>query len=93
MQQFKTLVAEHQLLAGSFQYIHLELISPSRIEFQAGQYIILTVDPKTGLRRNYSIASRSDMTHAIELLVDVKPQGPGSTYLRNLKIEIGRAHV
>ena len=26
------------------------------------------------------------MDHAIELLVDVKPKGPGSTYLRNLKI-------
>ncbi len=86
MTLYTALVSEHQLIAGSFQYLHLELISPNRIKFQAGQYIILTIDPKTGLRRNYSIASRSDMAHAVELLVDVKPQGPGSTYLRNLKI-------
>lgn len=85
MQSFTALVSDHQLIAGSFQYLHLELDSPDRIEFQAGQYLIMTIDAVKGIRRNYSIASQPQMDHAIELLVDVKPQGPGSEYLKNLK--------
>ena len=85
MQVYKAKVAEHQLLSGSFQYLHLELLQPHRIEFQAGQYAIVTIDPKKGIKRNYSIASLPSMDHAIELLVDVKPGGDGSRYLANLK--------
>lgn len=85
MKQFTARVSEHQLIAGSFQYLHLELINPDRIEFQAGQYLIMTIDSQKGIRRNYSIASQPQMNHAIELLVDVKPQGSGSEYLKNLK--------
>lgn len=85
MQVFKAKVAEHLLLAGSFQYLHLELLAPHRIEFQAGQYIILTIDPSKGIKRNYSIASPPSMDHAIELLVDIKPGGDGSRFLTNLK--------
>ena len=86
MQSFTARVSEHQLIAGSFQYLHLELLKPDRIEFQAGQYLILTIDSAKGIRRDYSIGSQPEINHAIELLVDVKPQGPGSTYLKNLKI-------
>ncbi|MBI2310180.1 hypothetical protein HYU89_04770 [Candidatus Collierbacteria bacterium] len=85
MQSFTARVSEHQLIAGSFQYLHLELVNPDKIEFQAGQYLILTVEAAKGIRRNYSIASRPEMSHAVELLVDVKPQGSGSQYLKNLK--------
>lgn len=85
MQQFTARVSEHELLAGSFQYLHLELDNPERIEFRAGQYLILTIDAAHGVRRNYSIASRPEMSHAVELLVDIKPQGLGSEYLKNLK--------
>lgn len=84
-QVFKAKVAEHQLLSGSFQYLHLELLTPHRIEFLAGQYVILTVDPAKGIRRDYSIASPPSMDHAIDLLVDIKPGGEGSRYLGNLK--------
>lgn len=84
MQTFKATVAEHELLGGSFQYTHLELIEPRRIEFQAGQYIIVTIDPERGVRRNYSISSSPSMDHAIEFLVDINPAGEGSMYLASL---------
>ena len=84
MTTFKAKVSEHTLLCGSFQYIHLELLSPNKIEFQAGQYIILTIDKEKGIRRNYSIASVPSMDHAIDVLVDVKPQGEGSRYVARL---------
>ena len=73
-------VTERELLAGSFQYLHLELVRPPRIVFQAGQYISILVNKAEGLRRSYSIASQPGMNHGLELLVDVKPGGPGSRY-------------
>jgi NAD(P)H-flavin reductase len=84
MQKFKAKVSRHELLAGSFQYFHFELMEPHRIDFQAGQYIILTVDEEKGIRRNYSIASGPEMNHAIELLIDIWPKGSGSMYLASL---------
>lgn len=84
IQTYKSIVSEHELLGGSFQYMHLELFTPHRIEFLAGQYVIVTIEEAHGIRRNYSIASSPSMDHAIELLVDVKPQGEGSLYLASL---------
>lgn len=86
MTTYKAKVAEHQLLAGTFQYLHLELLNPHRLEFQAGQYVIFTIDPAKGTHRDYSISSPPSIDHAIELLVDVKPGGEGSRYLGNLRL-------
>ena len=85
MQTYKAKVSYHELLAGSFEYLHLELLNPDRIDFKAGQYIIINIDPSRGICRNYSIASQPSMDHAVELLVDIKPGGPGSEFLKNLQ--------
>ncbi len=81
---FKAKVAEHTILASKFQYLHLELIKPDRIEFAAGQYLMMRVPGVEGLKQ-YSIASAPSMEHAVELLIDVSPQGQGSRYLMNLQ--------
>jgi len=81
-QQFKAKVAEHIVINERFEYLHMELLEPHRIEFQAGQYISLEVG---GERRSYSIASPPAMNHAVELCVDVSPGGKGSLYLSKLK--------
>lgn len=86
MTTFQSKVTEKLLLGGSFQYIHLELISPNKIEFQAGQYIIITIDKEKGIRRDYSIASAPSMSHAIDIVADVKPEGEGSKYLSHLAV-------
>ena len=78
-------VSERTLLATTFHYLHLELVKPDLIDFNAGQYISLLIDKNTGLRRSYSIASVPSMNHAIDLLVDISPSGPGSQYIQNLK--------
>lgn len=83
IQTFKAKVAEHSYLAKKYQNVHLELVDPSRIEFLAGQYIMLKVPGLEGVRQ-YSIASSPSMKHAIELVVDVIPKGVGSTYLASL---------
>lgn len=82
-QQFKARVAEHIVINEKFQFVHLELIEPDRIEFEAGQYI--SVDMGEGYRRSYSIASAPSENHAIELCVDITPGKRGSQYFQNLK--------
>lgn len=64
--------------------LDFELVSPSRIKFQAGQYIILNL-PDGQNKRQYSITSYPDVNHKIELLLDIKPEGVGSQYLNSLE--------
>ncbi len=84
IQSFRARVSDSKLQTEKFWTLHLELIEPHRIEFQAGQYIILSI-PGMDQKRNYSIASSPAVDHALELLVDITPSGPGSTYLEKLK--------
>ncbi len=67
-----------------FFQLRLELVSPNRLEFQAGQYVILNV-PGHAKKKSYSICSAPSTTHAIELLIDTAPGGPGSIYARNIQ--------
>lgn len=83
IQTFKARVAEHAFLASKYQYVHLELVLPPRLAFQAGQYVMMKIPGVTGVRQ-YSIASSPSMDHAIELVVDVVPGGLGSMYLAAL---------
>lgn len=82
-QEFKGKVSEHILINEAFQYLHIELMNPHRIEFEAGQFISLDIGG--GERRSYSIASAPVMNHAVELCVDVTPGGKGSSFLKALK--------
>lgn len=63
--------------------LDFELVSPPRIEFVAGQYIILNL-PDGVNKRQYSITSYPDKDHGIDLLIDIKPDGVGSQYLASL---------
>lgn len=80
---FKVKVRDHQLLVDKFQYVDFELISPPRIEFQAGQYLMMKI-PGMDQRRSYSIASSPAQDHSVEILVDVSPKGDGSLFLASL---------
>lgn len=59
------------------------LIEPPTMDNQAGQYVLLQIDPKT--TRAYSMSDRPDVHASFELLVDHSPNGPGTTFLRQLK--------
>src|SRR3989344_2051886 len=83
-QWFRAKVADKQMLASKFLWVHLELVQPDRIEFTAGQYVMMRVPGIMGLKQ-YSIVSAPSVKHGVELLVDVAPQGLGSKYLQDLK--------
>jgi NAD(P)H-flavin reductase len=82
-QLFTARTSEHTLLKDKFQWVQFELVEPHQIEFQAGQFIMLNV-PGMPAKRSYSIASPPSLTHQIDILVDVGPQGDGSMYLQSL---------
>jgi ferredoxin-NADP reductase len=67
-----------------FVQLIFELINPPTMDFQAGQYVSIQVDPN-GTRRSYSICSTPGVNHGFELLIDTEPHGVGTTYLNNLK--------
>lgn len=80
---FSAKLRTRDLLVGKFQYVDFELIRPPRIEFQAGQYLIMKI-PGMDQRRSYTIASDPTQNHSVEILVDVSPGGEGSLYLASL---------
>ncbi|AKM78840.1 TPA: hypothetical protein DEQ95_04485 [Candidatus Beckwithbacteria bacterium] len=82
-QQFTGKVAEHILINNKFQYLHIELTHPFRLEFEAGQYVSFAIGG--GERRSYSIASEPQIDSSIEVCVDVTPEGKGSSFLKSLK--------
>ncbi|MCD8484067.1 FAD-binding oxidoreductase [Candidatus Woesebacteria bacterium] len=85
IQTFSARLSEKQIYNDIYTLYHFELSAPPRIAFTAGQYVLLTV-PGTPYRRSYSIASEPDLEHAIELLVDLRPQGEATRYLGGLEL-------
>lgn len=71
--------------SSKFIQLFFEYTQPATLSFSAGQYVSLQVSPH-GDRRSYSICSSPDKTHGFELLIDLSPQGLGTTYLSQLKI-------
>lgn len=84
LQTFRAKVSDYKQWSPRYQSLRLELVEPHRIEFTAGQYIMLKVSGLVGVRQ-YSITSAPSMDHGIELLADVVPGGKGSMYLAGLK--------
>ncbi len=88
IQRFTSRVIAVRQLTHDVRQIDLRLIEPSEITFKAGQFVSFDVpDARTGrmVTRPYSIASPPSSTHTISLLLNLVPQGPGSTYLFGLR--------
>ncbi|MEA2056225.1 MAG: FAD-binding oxidoreductase [Patescibacteria group bacterium] len=82
-QRYTAILEEKQIYNEKYVHFHFELKEPHRIEFQAGQFVSLTVDEEN-TQRAYSILSDPDIMHGIEILLDVSPNGKGVNYFLNL---------
>ena len=99
-QIYTAVLTEKKQLNARYFFLHLELQMPNRITFTAGQHVSLSV-PGIDQRKSYSITSTPEMNHAVELLVDIQPQGPGSQYISQVNIgeevsflaPLGRYHI
>ena len=100
-----TLTGKKQMTTDTWQF-HFSLTEPKKLEFVAGQYMLLKIPPdfvtdfverfvnpqlkvrgvmSTGeATRQYSICSAPTITDSFELLVQIVPQGIGSSYFTSL---------
>lgn len=80
-------VASTTDLTHDVRLIRFDLVQPTTLPFEAGQFVSFAVE-KPGLphplTRPYSIASSPAHTDWIELLLNRVPNGPGSGYLFSL---------
>jgi NAD(P)H-flavin reductase len=81
-QQFTGVITQKIQLTKTVYHFVIQNQEPVTLEFQPGQYATFIINPQT--RRQYSFCSAPDpMT--FELVVDVKPMGPGSKYFLGKK--------
>lgn len=84
LQKYSARVSDIQHFSDKYVHLYIELVEPHRLEFLAGQYMILDV-PGSDKKKDYSIASDPAIDHAIESLIDISPRGAGTTYIAALK--------
>ena len=88
LQLFKARVDGIRNLTHDVREIRFALREPDEIAFKAGQFVSFEVaNPKTGRKvsRPYSILSPPSEQETVTLLLNLVPDGPGSTYLFSLK--------
>lgn len=82
LQTYKTKLIEKSLISDTvFKY---KLLRPKNFSFTPGQYINIKVADNA--RRSYSIASSNDAKE-IELIIDISPNGPGSKFFKEIKVD------
>jgi NAD(P)H-flavin reductase len=83
----KTKLNEKKLLVNNIYSFSFSVTAPQELNFIAGQYLMLKV-PKDAsyVSRLYSIASTPKSKNKFELIVEIVPNGLGSTYLDSIAI-------
>jgi ferredoxin-NADP reductase len=80
-----------EIIASNIAELSFALRAPGRLEFQAGQFVSLSVgaDSPSGdtiPRRSYSIASQSDAGELLRFIIRVIPEGKASEFLMSLPL-------
>ncbi len=71
-------------IAADVLEMKFKMLEPRELNFKAGQYIALVIEPN--VRRQYSISSAPAFSRTdFELLIDTKPNGVGVNFLKGLK--------
>jgi CDP-4-dehydro-6-deoxyglucose reductase len=82
-------VSDIRDLTHDVRLITLRLVDPPTLDFVAGQFVSFSA-PKEGLShgvtRPYSMASYPEDRSLVELLLNLVPDGPGSTFLFSLGV-------
>ncbi|HKW87089.1 MAG TPA: FAD-binding oxidoreductase [Nitrospiraceae bacterium] len=87
IQPFRARVTQIRNLTHDVREITLRLLEPGQVAFKAGQFISFEVlHPRLNqpVTRPYSIASPPSQRDQVTLLLNLIPNGPGSTYLFSL---------
>jgi propane monooxygenase reductase subunit len=88
IQQFSAEVEQITQLTHDIRGIQLRLVTPTTIDFKAGQYIDLLV-PGTNEWRSYSMANPPSHNQTIEIMIKLMPGGLFSDYVEQ-KLALGQ---
>lgn len=80
----KSSVIRNQVLNYKYNFVTLKTTEPA-FTCKAGQFVALKVSDI--IFRSYSIASIPERLPEWNMFVDITPQGPGTTYIKNLQPE------
>jgi CDP-4-dehydro-6-deoxyglucose reductase len=76
-------VVSNLLLNSYTHQLILHPLEPQKIDFKAGQFMLFQVRP--GITRAYSLANPEQVQDRLEFIVDVRPGGPGSQFIQQVK--------
>ena len=77
------------VIAPGIADLWFRMISPNRLDFQAGQFVSIAVEsnePISPARRSYSIASQTEAGDRVRFIIRVIPSGAASELLMSLPI-------
>lgn len=83
-QKITLTVSEKKQLTPNIFEVHFRLVTPTSIDFKAGQNMMLMIAP--GVNRTMSIASAPSASSELLMVHDVSPMGPGSKWTIGLKV-------
>lgn len=81
--KFKTQLVTNNHLNSYTRLLVFRLLSPTDIDFKAGQFMLIEVAPQ--ITRAYSIINPSYLKNQLEFIIDVRPGGPGSLFAKRIK--------
>jgi len=86
---FTAELTAREMLADGIAELSFAMRDPPRLDFKAGQFVSMAVDPTAPgadpvPRRSYSIASQSDAGDVLRFIVRVIPDGKASEYLMSI---------
>jgi CDP-4-dehydro-6-deoxyglucose reductase len=87
-----TELSARTIIAPGIADLSFRMISPARLEFQAGQFVSIAVEGNEALssaRRSYSIASQTDAGDQLRFIIRVIPSGAASELLMFLPVGAG----
>lgn len=79
-----TRIQQIQKLTETVYLFTFSFLDTGAMQFQAGQYGTVIIDGAT--RRQYSFCSDPKQTETVQMVIDTKPMGPGSTYFLSKKV-------
>jgi CDP-4-dehydro-6-deoxyglucose reductase, E3 len=77
------------IIAPGIADLSFRMRAPDKLQFQAGQFVSIAVDPSgesTQKRRSYSIASQSDHGEVLRFIIRVIPSGAASELLMSIPL-------
>ncbi len=88
IKEYNALVLSTDLVTSDIKKINLKLLEPTEINFKPGQYVQVHFGVgKNSEIRAYSISSSPNIHDRVELNIKKIPEGIGSGFLHNLKVD------